>query len=285
MGKLKIIKPGIMTSIQDLGRQGLAYYAISASGVMDSDSAQLANILIGNNESYPVIECTSIAPMIEFLSDGKIALTGAECKYLLNNKSIKNNTPYQIKKGDILTGGTYTNGLRGYIAVDGKIKRDSYLGSISYHSYPHNDFIKKSLLKKNNIVEWYSENNDTSDTSVHIKRSDDNIINIVEGPEYSYLTQANKDQLISQYYNITAQTNRMGIRLSGFPIIADKNNLDHSVAVFPGVMQLTSSGQLIILLQDAQTTGGYPRIAYIRNDQLSKLNQIRIGQEIRFSFC
>ena len=271
-----------MTSIQDKGRHGHAYHAISAAGAMDSDSAQLANTIIGNDENYPVIESTSIAPTIEFLSVGVIALTGAECRYQLNNDVIKNNTAYVIKKGDILKGGTFTKGLRGYLAVNGKIKRVSYLGSISYHSYPHNRIIKQSLLKKNDIIEWHSEIKNIPHTSIHIKNTSSNIIKIKAGPEYSSLSKINKYQLTNQSYKITSQSNRMGIRLNSHPIIADKRRLDHSVAVLPGIIQLSSSGQLIILLQDSQTTGGYPRIAYIRDTELSQLNQIRIGTQVQF---
>ena len=283
MGALKIIKPGLMTTLQDRGRHGYAYYAIATSGVMDTYSAELANLIVGNDNNYPVIEFTNIPPVIEFITDGIMALTGAECSYLLNNIPIKINSPHRIKKGDILKGRPFSKGLRGYLAVSGQIKRNKYLNSMSYHSYPHNDIIKHSLLKKNDIVEWQSETKEISDLSINIKSTKDNIVKIKPGPEYGYLSQSNKEQLIFQVFKITPDSNRMGLRLSSLPIICNKINLDYSVAVFPGIIQLTSSGQLIIILQDGQTTGGYPRIAYISIKELSRLNQIRISKEIRFS--
>jgi len=284
MGSLKIIKPGLMTSIQDAGRNGLAYYAVPHSGVMDKESADLANVLLGNNISYPVIECTSIAPSIEFLSDGIIAISGASCNYKLNSLPIDTSTAIHVSKDDILTSGPYTDGLRGYIALDGMIQRKKCLGSLSYNSYPYNSIIEKSLLKRNDIVEWRSEKKDTSHIMIKQGKISDARLQLIAGPEYHYLTEEAKRSLVTQNYCVTNDSNRMGIRLSSDSLIAEIKKLKHSVPVFPGIIQLTTEGQLIVIMRDGQTTGGYPRIAYMRTEEMNKLSQVRIGEGIRFSF-
>lgn len=282
MGSLRIIKSGLLTTIQDKGRVGYSYYAISSGGVMDRLSADHTNLIIGNEADYPIIECTSVAPTFEFLTSGYFAVGGADCKYTLNGNPIHMYSCIKANKGDFLSGGNYLNGLRGYIALNGKINREKYLNSISYHSYPYNDLIKSSKLGKNDIIQWQSESVPNLNVELKSNNHFGKDIKIERGPEFDFLSHEKKEQFLNESFQITNHSNRMGIRLSGPELLAKVSHLKESVPVFPGIIQLTPQGQLIIILQDGQTTGGYPRIAYIRTNELNKLNQVKIGEEINF---
>ena len=124
MSNLEIIKAGMMTSIQDGGRKGFAYYAIPHSGVMDENAAKIALLLLNKAETSPLIECTTIAPHIKFNASTRIAVTGADFGWTINQQKIHRNTVLSIQQGDILKGKFAKEGMRGYIAIEGKLKID-----------------------------------------------------------------------------------------------------------------------------------------------------------------
>ncbi len=269
-GSLVILKPGLMTSIQDLGRTGLAYYAIPHSGVMDRNAARIALLLLNQSEDHPVIECTSIAPEIKFETDVQIAITGSEFNWTINKVPVVLNSVLNIKAGDTLKGKFAKNGLRGYIAIRGGLHIDKVYDSYATYVNAGIGGHEGRLLKKGDRLYWdYLSTNDFR-------------IPIHKGPEYVFLTDLAKVELIKNTYTISAESNRMGVRLEGAGLDSTSYQLDHSAPVLPGFIQLPPSGRPIIVLQDGQTTGGYPRIAYIPDQYLSRLNQVPLGGEIRF---
>lgn len=271
MGRLEIIKPGLMTSIQDLGRKGLAYYAIPHSGVMDENAGKIANLLLNNSENAPLLECTSIAPTIKFYDKAEIAISGADFNWTLNKKGIHINQKLTISAGDILQGKFAKEGMRGYIAFKAILNIDRAFASCSTYTNAKLGGFRGRLLKKGDIL--YLED----------IKNNAHLINIKKGPEYNWLTEASKKMLVTGEYKIKADTNRMGMRLEGYRLIAEPYQLASSAPVLPGFIQLPPSGEPIIILQDGQTTGGYPRIAYLEKSTLSKLNQIPIGKTITFT--
>ncbi len=122
MPSLEIIKPGLLSSIQDRGRKGLAYYAIPGSGVMDANAAKIALLLLHQPADSPLIECTSIAPHIQFHDATQIAIAGADFSWTLNHTPMQVNTVVAVKPGDVLRGKMARDGFRAYIAIDGRLK-------------------------------------------------------------------------------------------------------------------------------------------------------------------
>ena len=274
MNQIEITKAGLMTSIQDLGRQGLAYYAIPKSGVMDVNAAKIALLLFNKNEKTPLIECTCIAPEIKFHAATKIALTGADFNWKINENTVSLNTIIEINKGDILKGAFAKNGLRGYISFENDLKIESVFNSYSTYTNAKIGGFQGRLLQKGDIIKWKkSKENDKEIT----------IIPIQKGPEFDYLTKVGKEELTTNIYTIKPESNRMGARLAGSILESSKYQLDYSLPVLPGFIQLPPNGLPIVVLQDGQTTGGYPRIAYIPKRFLSIFNQIRLGGKLRFS--
>ena len=273
MGSLEILKAGMMTSIQDLGRKGLAYFAIPTSGVMDQNAAKIALLLLNKNEDSPLVECTSSAPEIKFNDETRIVITGADFSWKLNNENINRNTILEIKKGDVLKGQFAKDGLRGYIAIDGDLEiRKIYDSSSTYTNAKLGGF-EGRLLQKGDVLKW-------KDRSFPFFKN--KIIPIKKGPEFNFLTEKSAKLLTSNSYKIGIDSNRMGVRLEGEKLESSSYQLKNSLPVLPGFIQLPPSGKPIIVLQDGQTTGGYPRIAYIQEQYLSELNQIPLGGEFQF---
>lgn len=274
MNQIEITKAGLMTSVQDLGRSGLAYYAIPKSGVMDTNAAKIALLLFNKNDETPLIECTCIAPEIKFHAATKIALTGADFNWKINENTVPLNTIIEINKGDILRGAFAKNGLRGYISFANDLEIEAVFDSFSTYTNAKIGGFDGRLLQKGDVLKWKNSiENDEGVTTIRIRK----------GPEYDYLTEVAQKKLITNIYTIKPESNRMGARLAGAVLESSKYQLDYSLPVLPGFIQLPPNGLPIVVLQDGQITGGYPRIAYIPKRFLSIFNQIRLGGKLRFS--
>lgn len=275
MPSLEIIKPGLLTSIQDMGRKGFAYYAIPASGVMDKNAAKIALLLLHLSEETPLIECTSIAPHIKFDASTQIAITGADFGWTINDNSIQRNMVLDIQAGDILKGRYAKDGFRGYIAIKGSVEIEAIYHSFSTYSNANMGGFEGRFLKKGDKITWKARK------KIALKNP---IIPIKKGPEFHFLTDNSIKILTNTPYKISIDSNRMGMRLQGKVLESSNSQLEYSLPVLPGFMQLPPSGLPIIVLQDGQVSGGYPRIAYIQERHLSLLNQIPIGHSMQFRF-
>ena len=273
MPNFEIIKPGLLTTIQDAGRKGLAYYAIPPSGAMDRNAAKIALLLLNLSEDIPLIECTSVAPTIKFHDTAQIAISGADFQWTLNDTPVVLHTLIDIQPGDILSGKMATNGLRGYIAINGTLQVDKVYNSYATYLNAGIGGYQGRMLKKGDIIEWESN----KEHNVEKK-----YIPILPGPEFALLSDAAQRQLQDITYTIGSDSNRMGLRLRGERLESTSYQLKHSLPVLPGFIQLPPSGLPIVLLQDGQISGGYPRIAYLRERHLAALNQIPLGREVRF---
>ena len=269
MPTLKVLRPGLMTSIQDIGRPGLAYYAIPRSGCMDPAAARLALLLLGEDETKPLLEITSLAPHLEFLEATRMVLTGVEFGWTLNDLPVQLNTVHQVQTGDVLRGGPARTGLRGYLALEGTLRTNTSFHSAATYAPAGFGGNQGRLLRRGDVLSW--ENNLPSD---HFE--------LLPGPEFDRLNPEAVQQLANTVFRISPQSSRMGVRLLGTPLPGKVDALTHSVPVLPGFVQLPPDGVPIVVLQDGQTTGGYPRIAYLRERYLGRLNQIPLGGELRF---
>lgn len=278
MALIKFIKSGLLTTIQDSGRKGLAFYAIPNSGVMDSYAAQKANLLVGNPVNNPLLECHMQAPEIMFESGTNISITGADMLWTINGINCTMNQLIKIKSGDVLSGSVSSNGLRSYVAIKGKPNTQKSFGSYSSYPYANLGANQGKYIKKGDAFLWETNSKDSPDVKMDIKfRNHETFhheaINASRGPEYHLLDEQSKIKLISSSFTITSQSNRMGARLLG-PNLNSNIKLVESRATLPGFIQLLPSGQLIVILQDGQTTGGYPRVAFLTKENLNMFNQM-----------
>ena len=275
---IKVIKPGLYSTIQDKGRKGQQSYGIPYSGSMDSFSSDLANKILNNSINSAVLEITMVGPVLEFINETVICVTGANLSPLLNNKIIKMNNPIYVKPYDVLSFGVLKSGLRSYIAVLGGFKTEKVLGSRSMFK----NLTKAVKLAKNDVLNFNKELIfKSSKINLHKTSNIDNEIKAYEGPEFDMLDSYQKDFILSNKFMISNNYNRMAIQLSDLLF----NNLDPIITsiVMPGTVQLTPAGNMIILMKDCQTTGGYPRILQIEEKSINSLAQLKKDSHIWFS--
>ena len=272
---IKVISKGLYTTIQDKGRFGYRNIGVPSSGYMDSESAETANLIINNPKDNPLIEATLIGPTLEFKKSAVICITGGEFSPTLNDIKISSYSAIEVNKGDILKINNSSIGSRCYISIQGTIISDTILGSKSfYHQITNSNIIEDGdifLFKKNirTLEQKYS----------HKKFELNKTINVFRGPEFKCLSKESINTLFNEEFSIGIN-NRMAYNL--LEKIQDGVNSIISSGVIPGTVQLTPSGNIIILHRDSQTTGGYPRILQLNEKSLNDLAQLRTGDKIRF---
>jgi len=276
---LKVLQPGIFTSIQDLGRFGYMKYGVPVSGVMDRFSATKANLLLNNHPNCSIIECTQSGPKLLFKKPTKIAIYGADMSATINDVPATLNTTITIKAGDILKFGKLTYGYRTYVAVKDGFQTEEVLRSQSFYK----PITKSSVLLKDEEIAYKacSNSKEKPNSSISIDRQhfSNSNIEVYKGPEYELLNKLQRDFLFSTNFHV-AMNNRMAYQLKELL----SNNLPSifTSSILPGTIQFTPSGKLIILMRDAQTTGGYPRILNLTENAINQLSQKRLGDVIRF---
>jgi len=286
---LYFIKSGMQTSIQDLGRKGQMHNGISRSGAMDPIALKIANWLVSKPLDSAVIEITLVGPVIRFEQEMFIAISGAQFELSLNNKPINNNEKIQIISGDILSFGKLINGTRAYLSLSTKIDVPKIFNSYSTHlTASFGGFYGRALKQDDKLLTELSDQV-ISPSNHNLK----NISNVYPGSyilrctssvETSLFTQRQIKAFVSKKYTISANSNRMGIRLKETALEFDKVIEITSSGLMQGSIQITPTGLPIVSSVDGQTIGGYPRIANVITADLSTLGQVKANDKVSFIF-
>lgn len=283
---IEIITPGLLTTVQDFGRVGVMKNGFTQNGAMDRYSMTVANRLCGNCDSAPVLEMTVLGVTARFTQDTVVCVSGADFGAKINDKPIKRNKAYKINKGDILSMGAAKSGMRAYLAVAGGIVGEYVFGSASTNlKFAFGGHFGKKLQSGDvlsigtgafplgEIDKWEIPESEYSK---------DAQLRVVLGPQNEMFTDEDIRLFLSQEYEVTAQSDRMGIRLSGEPL-KSKNGMDIiSDGIVFGSVQVPNSGEPIILMADHQTTGGYAKIATLISVDLPRASQLSAGNTVRF---
>lgn len=277
-----IINPGLMTTIQDISRDGYAHFGISASGAADPIALQLGNYLLGNKINSPALEVTIIGPVIKFTKPAFIALTGSKFDSTIDGISCEFNRKIFIKKGQTLNIGPTLEGARCYIAIEGGFRINSFLGATTTHlssgigGYLGRSLRKEDILKCGDYTEIaYSKNINV------IYEVNKDIIRITRGLQSNFFSQNEWKKLLGSEYVVSNQSNRMGIRLEGDRSIKCANEI-LTEGIPLGAIQVPPSGFPIISFVEHQTTGGYPKIANVISADLPSLGHLQPGDKIKF---
>ena len=277
---IEVLKPGLLTSIQDHGRHHARAWGVPVSGAMDRISMDLANTILNNETGSSVLEISLIGPELVFQKETWFCLAGADLSPRLDDQLLEMQCPVKAKPGDVLKFGRSKYGIRTYMAISGGFEHEIILGSCSqYHPVtPTARLIKGDLLKFSAIkdVEFHSGTHLKMDDSV-FKMSD---LDVFTGPEYNALTSEQKNKIWTSEFTISPQNNRMAYQVE--ELITNDLKPIITSHVMPGTVQLTPSGKLILLMRDAQTTGGYPRILQLSEEGINRLSQKYTGDIIRF---
>ncbi len=285
MGSFRIIKKGLQSSIQDIGRFGFRKLGIPSSGALDPKSMRDANNIVGNPETYPVIEHTFYGGIYEFDASCLISITGANCNPTLNGNPLPMYSGLKIHSGDKIEFNYPTRGCRSYLAVQGLFDIPQLMNSYStYLPGKFGGYFGRSLNEEDKVC-WNSHDFNTKAIDFPKNEipyfSTKVSVNIKAGPEFELLNEKDKKQLFGTNFRVSTQTNRMGIRLEGSVIKLPGFEIVSSPVV-PGVIQLPASGHPIILMNDGQTIGGYPRIGIVMESELWRLGQVKQGDLISF---
>lgn len=288
---IKIIKAGILDTIQDGGRSGYRHLGINPSGPMDRFSAQLANALLGKKLEGQVIEMHFPASAFLFQQNTIACLAGADFSATINEQSIPVHQPFLAAENSVLKFTGMVAGARCYLSLLHGLQIDEWLQSASTNLKAAAGGWHGRRLQKDDCIP-YKEKIDVpglftkeSFSILHWKASPlkiDKNINVIEGNEWDWLTLDAQISFQDSAFAISNLSDRMGYRLYGEELATEKNEQLVSSAVDFGTVQLLPKGQLIILMADHQTTGGYPRLAHVCSTSLPSLAQLKPNDEIRF---
>ncbi|KKI88930.1 KipI antagonist [Bacillus sp. SA1-12] len=301
---IKVIRPGLHASIQDLGRYGFQKYGVIVSGAMDTFSLRIANLLVGNEEGEAAVEVTLMGTSFIFEEDCLISVTGGDLSPAIDGEAVPQWRPVYIKKGSVLQFKACKSGCRSYLAVSGGFAIPEVMNSKSTYLRGGIGGYKGRVLQKGDRLHSHPIPQNMNALFQHLKRKCQSrsflvttwfvnavpfkklkqapMIRVILGGEFDRFTQASQSQFFSQEFQITPKSDRMGYRISG-PILELKESFDLiSEAVSHGTIQVPQDGNPIILLADRQTTGGYPRIANVVSVDLPVIAQLKPGETIRF---
>jgi len=277
---LKVVKSGFYTTIQDSGRFGYRAFGVPISGSMDSYSSHYANSILGNDRDCAVLEITMSGPELHFQEPTQIAIAGADLTPKLNGKLISNNQVIDIKFNDVLSFAGLRNGLRCYLAIKGGLQSEVYLGSRSMY----NTISESDTINVGEEIYYEKSPSNSIKTYSNLKYDHDllstKILEVENGPEYNELPQELKNKLSKLQFKVSKFNNRMAYQLE--PLMPNTIETILTSPVLPGTVQLTPNGNLIILMRDCQTTGGYPRVLQLTERSLNIISQKRQGEKIFF---
>jgi len=293
MSGITIISPGPLTTVQDLGRNGYLNIGVCPSGVMDVPSARLANVLAGNaldsQEPMPaVLEMTLQGVTCTFDDDTDFALTGADMPAELNGSAIKPYTLIRAKAGNTLSVGFAGSGCRGYLAFAGGIAVPLVMGSRStFIRCGFGGFMGRKLMRGDHLDLYGSGGRPRPRKLITIatpaRYDSPRTVRLTDGPQIDKFSKDIVRDFLRAEYTVSAQSDRMGIRLDG-PLVKCEGGSDIVSDGIPlGAMQITNSGQPVILLADRQTVGGYTKPFVVIEADLPLLAQCRPGDTIRFA--
>ena len=283
----QVLKPGFFTTVQDLGRYGCLRYGVPISGAMDTFSLVAANLLVANNPDDACLEITLIGPELQALTKTQIAITGGAASPKINGQHVPMWQTLEVQEGAVVSFGKVESGCRAYLSIRGGVDTPPVLGSRS--TYVRGGFggINGRQLKTEDIIGGF----DVSLLKVGYSMPEELVpqftgqfkARVILGPQADMFTERGITTFLSSQYKVTLEADRMGYRLEG-PIIEHKAKADIiSDALLPGAVQIPKNGKPIMIMRDAQTAGGYPKIAVIITPDVSTLGQAKTNDIIEFS--
>ena len=282
---LTVIKPGLQTTIQAGPRVGMRHLGVPASGAADTLSLALGNRLVGNTLLAPALEATAAGMSLRFDSHASFALTGAQASADLNGRNVTFHTTLAAGAGDELHIGRAKAGARVYIAVAGGFVVDEILGSAStYLPAALGGHKGRALREGDRIAVGKSsgtpaEHETPAEFRPPVSRTW--ALRTCRASEFVLLDDSGQERLFDTNYTIGQRADRMGMQLEGASFKLSSDGRMASAPVFPGTIQCPEDGRLFILSADAQTTGGYPRVAQVARADRHMLGQLRPGDHVR----
>ncbi|MFC7679774.1 biotin-dependent carboxyltransferase family protein [Paenibacillus sp. GCM10028914] len=295
---IKIVKPGLLVTVQDLGRTGYGKYGVVVSGAMDPFSHRAANWLVGNDEKEAALELTWSGFTARFETDLWIAITGGNFSPQIEGVRVPMWRPVFVPRGSMLVFDKPVNGCRSYLAVSGGIDVPEVMGSGSTYMRAGVGGFHGRALKAGDVIRTrpslFKKHSIDVETPLYAGKwsipqalfpsyHDHPIVRVIRGNQFDDFDDESRMSIFEQRFFVTPQSDRMGYRLSGKPLSLQTPKEYVSEAVALGTIQVPVDGQPIILMADRQTHGGYPKIAQIASIDIPVVAQVPPGGTLRFS--
>jgi len=304
---LRIVRPGLLTTVQDRGRYGLQHLGVVSCGPMDPVALELANALVGNRSGEAALEMTVLGPEIAFEDDTLVALCGALFSAKVGDAPVPANRPVLLRRDSVLSTGRALLGSRAYLAVAGGIATSPVLGSRSTYLPAGFGGLEGRLLRAGDAlpliedvasvsVQRYKNLKNKRDTAglrtvswsapaLTLPEREPIVIHAIEGRHYAHFDAAAQRAFFEATWKVSSDSNRMGYRLAG-PALARAQAFEiPSEPACLGTVQVPANGLPIALMADHQTTGGYPKIAEIAAADVPRLAQLAPGGNVQFARC
>jgi biotin-dependent carboxylase-like uncharacterized protein len=286
MSVIQVQSPGLLTTVQDLGREGFGPIGVSPSGAADPISLRLGNRLVGNLEGAAGLEMTLLGGTFLFPDGAVIALTGSDFGATLDGAPLALWTPVEAKPGQTLRAGSTRSGARCYLCVQGGIAVKPFLGSASTHLLSGLGGHQGRALRKGDVLHIGPAPATFRTKSLAPRAlerlSPRKVLRVTPGPQSDWFPEPSQQLFYNSTYRVAEESNRMGLRLEGPPIAQGSSGEMLTEGVSLGAIQITAGGLPIILFVEQQTTGGYAKIANVISADLHSLGQLRPRDEIRF---
>jgi antagonist of KipI len=299
---IRVVRPGLLTTVQDLGRRGWQRFGVVVGGAMDSLAMRVANILVGNAEQDAGLEITLLGPMLEFQQDALIAICGADLSPCVEGTPVPGWRPVYMRRGAVLTFGEAVRGCRACLAVAGGIDVPVVMGSRSTYLRARLGGCGGRALQAGDILALRSPSDRSmAALSSLCERAGDGrpfvavpwcaevpqyqvpaTVRLMPGDQFDWLAHDSQALMFTSAFAVTPNSDRMGYRLSGPPLQRTRVQELISEATCPGVVQLPRDGQPIVLMADCATTGGYAKVGQAALVDLPGLAQLKPGDSIRF---
>lgn len=274
---LRVVEAGALTTVQDGGRVGLAYLGVGRSGACDAASYRLANRLLRNDPGTAALEVTLGGLVLRPSADVLVALTGARCP------GVPHNAPFPLAAGQPLRLVPPVTGLRTYLAVRGGVDVDPVLGSRSTDVLAGLGPPVLSAGDELPVGVAPRQFPDVDVAPVPEPAGGEVTVRVSAGPRRDWFTDAGWQTLLTAPYEVTTDSNRVGIRLDGPELQRCRTDELPSEGMLPGALQVPPSGRPVLFLADHPLTGGYPVIGYADVDDVHRCAQLRPGQRLRFA--
>lgn len=281
---IELLRAGPLTTVQDLGREAWRDRGISRCGMLDDLALIHANLLVGNAPGAAGLEFTLGPATLRLHADGAVAITGTDVDASLDGLPVRPGWRTRVRAGQTLKIAAPRERMRTVLAVSGGIDVPLALGSRSTDLKAGFGGHEGRALRDGDRLPWHPPASPMR--RVGLRPPDWAArVRVLPGPEHDEFTPAAREALWDADWTLTPQSNRMGFRFAGPALTREPSGDLLSHGVLPGVIQVPPSGQPIVLLADAQTTGGYPKIGVVIRADLWKLAQLRLGAPLRFVPC
>jgi len=283
-----VVKAGTLTTVQDAGRHGFRHLGVGSAGALDGYSSQVANLLVGNGANVALLEMTLTGPTLRFDHAARIAIAGAEVDVSVDGLALPGWRPIDLPAGTELRMGACRRGVRAYLAVPGGFEVPRVLGSASTDLRAGFGGCEGRALRARDVLQMAGAVVEVEalriapwwiDLQPDLDLAHETVAHLLPGRDAT----SPADAITIQAWRVAAASDRQGLRLEGPPLTLTDARDRISEPVTPGTVQLPPDGQPIVLLADAQTIGGYPRIGHVASADLPRLAQCRPGDVLHFT--